>query len=89
MPYAALALPNLPAGWELQLFAQFETAFSDYDERGPGPIDQDYFDILQAFAKISAPLGTAAQAFKADARKFPSEQSDCSARIRAQCAAQL
>ena len=60
MPYAALALPNLPAGWELQLFAQFETAFSDYDERGPGPIDQDDFDILQAFAKISAPLGTGA-----------------------------
>jgi Alginate export len=60
MPYAALTLPNLPAGWELQLFAQLQTAFSDYDERGPGPIDQDDFDILQAFAKISAPLGTGA-----------------------------
>ena len=29
MPYAALTLPSLPAGWELQLFAQFEAAFSD------------------------------------------------------------
>ena len=27
MPYVALTLPNLPAGWELQLFAQFEAAF--------------------------------------------------------------
>jgi Alginate export len=60
MPYAALTLPNLPAGWELQLFAQFEAAFSNYDERGPGPIDQDDFDVLQAFAKISVPLGTGA-----------------------------
>ena len=80
MPYAALTLPNLPAGWELQLFAQFEAAFSNYDERGPGPIDQDDFDVLQAFAKISVPLAQALSAFKADVRKFPSEQSDCSAR---------
>jgi hypothetical protein len=74
MPYVALTLPNLPAGWELQLFAQFEAAFNNYDERGPGPIDQD--DLL------SKPLPRWAQAlsaFKADAGKFPSEQSDCSA----------
>ena len=64
MPYAALTLPNLPAGWELQLFAQFEAAFSDYDERGPGPIDQDDFDVIQAFAKISVPLGTGALSFQ-------------------------
>jgi hypothetical protein len=56
VPYAALTLPNLPAGWELQLFAQVEAAFSNYDERGPGPIDQDDFDVIQAFAKISVPL---------------------------------
>jgi Alginate export len=64
MPYAALTLPNLPAGWELQLFAQLEAAFDNYDERGPGPIDQDDFDVLQAFAKISVPLGTGALSFQ-------------------------
>ena len=36
----------------------------NYDERGPGPIDQDDFDVLQAFAKISAPLGTGALSFQ-------------------------
>ena len=64
MPYLAFTLPNLPAGWELQLFAQFEAAFNNYDDRGAGPIDQDGFDVLQAFAKISAPLGTGALSFQ-------------------------
>jgi Alginate export len=80
MPYAALTLPNLPAGWELQLFAQFEAAFSNYDERGPGPIDQDDFDVIQAFAKISVPLGTGALSFQGGRQEISSEQSDCSAR---------
>jgi len=65
MPYVALTLPNLPAGWELQLFGQFEAAFDSYDDRGPGPIDQDDFDVLQAFVKISAPLGSGALSFQA------------------------
>ena len=37
MPYAALTLPNLPAGWELQLFAQFEAASSTIASAVLGP----------------------------------------------------
>ncbi|HEY5704613.1 MAG TPA: alginate export family protein [Terrimicrobiaceae bacterium] len=57
MPYASLTVPDLPGGAELQVFGQVEAAFNNYDDRGPGPIDEDAFDFLQAFAKISLPIG--------------------------------
>ena len=47
LPYVSLTLPKLPGGWEFQLFAQAEAAFSDYDARGPGPIDEDALDFLR------------------------------------------
>jgi hypothetical protein len=57
LPYVSLTLPKLPGGWEFQLFGQAEAAFSDYDARGPGPIDEDALDFLQAFARITISLG--------------------------------
>jgi hypothetical protein len=56
MPYAALTWPRLSGDWEVQVFTQLEAAFSNGDARGPGPIDQDDFDVLQAFARIGGPL---------------------------------
>lgn len=56
IPYVSFTAPNLSNGWELQLFGQVESAFSDGDARGPSPIDEDAFDVLQAFAKVTIPL---------------------------------
>ena len=54
MPYAALTLPNLPAGWELQLFVQFEAASSNYDERGPGtPLARDSSEVGRSALECS------------------------------------
>ncbi|HEY5892500.1 MAG TPA: alginate export family protein [Chthoniobacterales bacterium] len=57
IPYASLRVPNLSGGWELLLFGQVEAAFSEHDARGPGPIDEDAFDVLQTFARVTLPLG--------------------------------
>ncbi len=58
MPYVSLVAPDLPYGVRLQVFGQFEAAFNSYDSRGPSPIDQDQFDVVQAFALITIPLGS-------------------------------
>jgi hypothetical protein len=58
VPYVALTLPEFAYGMRLQIFGQLEVAFSSYDDRGPSPIDQDQLDVLQAFAKVSMPLGS-------------------------------
>ena len=76
MPYVALTLPNLPTGWELQLFAQFEAAFSNYDERGPGPSIRMTSIFCRPLPNSVPRWAPALSAFKADARKFPSEQSE-------------
>ena len=46
----------MPAGIRIQLFGQVEIAANDYDARGPGPIDNEGFDFIQAFVKISIPV---------------------------------
>jgi hypothetical protein len=56
LPYISLTAPNLPGGIRLRVFGQAEVAASDYDARGPGPIDEENFDFVQAFAEISLPL---------------------------------
>jgi len=56
--YAALTVPDLPYDMRLRLFGQVEIANNDYDERGAGPIDQDGFDVLQAFAELTIPIGS-------------------------------
>jgi Alginate export len=57
LPYISLTVPNLPEGIHLLIFGQFEIAHNDYDARGPAPIDQDDFDVLQAFANVAVPMG--------------------------------
>lgn len=57
LPYAALTLPKLIGDLELQLFGQAEAAFSDYDARGPGPIDEDAFDMCRHLPRLLYPAG--------------------------------
>lgn len=60
MPFVSLLVPDLPGDTEVQLFAQAIAAFSYGDARGPGPIDEDAFDFVQAFARVTLPLGDGA-----------------------------
>ncbi|HEY5895546.1 MAG TPA: alginate export family protein [Chthoniobacterales bacterium] len=57
MPYVSLTIPDSSGGWKWLFFGQVERASSDYDARGPGPIDEDDFDLLQTFARVTLPLG--------------------------------
>ena len=56
IPFLSLTVPDLPGESKLRIFGQFLGAFSHGDARGPGPIDQDTFDVLQAFAELTIPI---------------------------------
>jgi hypothetical protein len=89
MPYAALTLPNLPAGWELQLSAQFEAASSTIASAVLGPSIRMTSMLSKPLSKSVSRWAQALSAFKADARKFPRNRAIARHEIRAQCAAQL
>jgi hypothetical protein len=57
IPFVSLTAPDMPGGSKLRVFGQFLGAFSHGDARGPGPLDEDNFDILQAFGELTIPLG--------------------------------
>ena len=64
-PFVSLQVPELSGGSELRIFGQSLSASSHGDARGPGPIDQDDFDIIQAFAELSIPFGEGNLTFQA------------------------
>jgi hypothetical protein len=57
IPFVSLTVPNLPGESRFRIFGQFLGAFSRGDARGPGPLDEDTFDVLQAFAELAIPIG--------------------------------
>ncbi|PTY06825.1 hypothetical protein DB346_00795 [Verrucomicrobia bacterium LW23] len=63
LPYASLTVPRLLGHGDgdavsLLLFGQAMIAHNSFDARGPGPVDKEEFDALQAFAQITIPLHT-------------------------------
>ena len=79
MPYAAFTLPNLPAGWELQLFAQFEAASSTVTSAVLGPSIR-MTSMLSKPCQNQCPLVAGALSFQGGRQEISSEQSNCSAR---------
>ncbi len=57
LPFLAVDFPSLPLDSSLQFAGQPIIAQSAGDGRGPGPIDEEDFGILQAFARLRVPLG--------------------------------
>ncbi len=55
LPYASLTIPVEENGPEFQLFGQAILAANDGDARGPGPIDEEQIDFLQAFLAYDVP----------------------------------
>lgn len=57
LPYVSFTVPDVADGIRLQLFGQVESAFSTGDARGPSPVDEEDFGLLQGFAQIAFAVG--------------------------------
>jgi len=49
LPYVSLTLPASEDGLKLKAFGQVESGFNEGDARGPAPVDEEDFGLLQGF----------------------------------------